>query len=62
MVAARSGLIVNIFSLGARECYGSVAYSVGKTGVDRLAQTMAIDLLDQNVAAVCLVPYEVRHP
>jgi NAD(P)-dependent dehydrogenase (short-subunit alcohol dehydrogenase family) len=62
MVAARSGLIVNISSLDAREYYDSVAYCVGKTGVDRLAQTMAIDLLDHNVAAVCLVPDEVRHP
>ena len=60
MVAARSGLIVNISSLGARDYYGSVAYSVGKTGVDRLAQTMAIDLVDHNVAAVALYPGSVR--
>jgi dehydrogenase/reductase SDR family member 1 len=60
MVAARSGLIVNISSLGAREYYGSVAYSVGKSGVDRLAQTMAIDLVDHNVAALALYPGTVR--
>jgi NAD(P)-dependent dehydrogenase (short-subunit alcohol dehydrogenase family) len=60
MVAARSGLIVNISSLGAREYYGSVAYSVGKTGLDRLAQTMAIDLLEHNVAALSLYPGTVR--
>ena len=60
MVAARSGLIANISSLGARDYYGSVAYSVGKTGVDRLAQTMAIDLRDHNVAAVSLYPGTVR--
>ena len=60
MVAARSGLIVNISSLGAREYYGSVAYSVGKTGVDRLAQTMAIDLLEHHVATLSLYPGTVR--
>ncbi|MFN8147856.1 MAG: SDR family NAD(P)-dependent oxidoreductase [Candidatus Nanopelagicales bacterium] len=60
MVAARSGLIVNISSLGARDYYGSVAYSVGKTGVDRLAQTMAVDLVDHNVAALALYPGTVR--
>ncbi len=60
MVAARSGLILNISSLGAREYYGSVAYSVGKTGVDRLAQTMAVDLLDHNVTALSLYPGTVR--
>ncbi len=60
MVTARSGLIVNISSLGAREYYGSVAYSVAKTGVDRLAQTMAIDLLEHDVAALALYPGTVR--
>jgi NAD(P)-dependent dehydrogenase (short-subunit alcohol dehydrogenase family) len=60
MVAARSGLIVNISSLGAREYYGSVAYSVGKTAVDRLAQTMAIDLIEHDVAAISLYPGTVR--
>jgi dehydrogenase/reductase SDR family protein 1 len=58
--AGGSGLIVNISSLGAREYYGSVAYSVCKTGVDRLAQTMAIDLLEHNVAALALYPGTVR--
>ena len=60
MVASGSGLIVNISSLGAREYYGSVAYSVGKTGVDRLAQTMALDLLEHQVAAVSIYPGTVR--
>lgn len=60
MAAAGSGLIVNISSLGAREYYGSVAYSVGKSGVDRLAQTMAIDLIDHHVAALALYPGTVR--
>jgi dehydrogenase/reductase SDR family member 1 len=37
-----------------------VAYSVGKTGVDRLTQTMAVDLLEHGVAVVSLWPGMVR--
>ena len=60
MVAARSGLIVNISSLGAREFFGSVAYCVGKTAVDRLAETMAYDLREHDVASLSLYPGTVR--
>jgi dehydrogenase/reductase SDR family protein 1 len=60
MVAARTGLIANVSSMGAREYYGSVAYSVGKSGVDRLTQTMALDLHDYGVAVVSLCPGTVR--
>ncbi len=60
MVAARAGLIVNISSWGGRLFFGSVAYSVGKTGVDRMAQTMAEDLRAHGVAAVSLYPGTVR--
>jgi dehydrogenase/reductase SDR family protein 1 len=60
MVAARSGLIVHISSWGGKRFFGSVAYSVGKTGVDRLAETMAHDLKEHDVAAVSLYPGLVR--
>ena len=60
MVGARSGLIVNISSWGARLFFGSVAYCVGKTGVDRLAEAMAHDLREHQVAAVSLYPGTVR--
>ena len=60
MVAARSGLIVNISSFGAREFFGSVAYCVVKTGVDRLSETMAYDLRDHDVASLALYPGTVR--
>jgi dehydrogenase/reductase SDR family member 1 len=60
MVEARSGLIVNVSSMGARDYFGSVAYSVGKTGVDRMTETMALDLLDHGVAVVSLWPGTVR--
>ena len=60
MVAARSGLIVNISSWGGRRFFGSVAYCVGKSGVDRLAETMAHDLREHGVAALSLYPGFVR--
>lgn len=60
MVKARSGLIVNISSWGGKHFFGSVAYCVGKTGVDRLAATMAENLRDHQVAAVSLYPGTVR--
>jgi dehydrogenase/reductase SDR family protein 1 len=60
MVVARSGLIVNISSWGGKMFFGSVAYSVGKTAVDRMAETMAQDLREHNVAAVSLYPGTVR--
>lgn len=60
MVAARSGLIVNVSSWGAKQFFGSVAYCVGKTGVDRLSETMAQDLREHGVAAVSLCPGTVR--
>lgn len=60
MVEAGSGFIVNISSMGAREYFGSVAYSVGKTGVDRMTETMALDLLDHGVTVVSLWPGTVR--
>jgi dehydrogenase/reductase SDR family protein 1 len=59
-VVARSGLIVNISSWGGKMFFGSVAYSVGKTAVDRMAETMAQDLREHNVAAVSLYPGTVR--
>jgi NAD(P)-dependent dehydrogenase (short-subunit alcohol dehydrogenase family) len=60
MVARRRGLIVNISSVGARMRIFNVPYCVGKSGVDRLAQTMAEDLHEFNVAAVSLWPGVVR--
>lgn len=60
MVAARSGLIVNISSWGGKMFFGSVAYSVGKTAVDRMTETMAQDLREHGVAAISLYPGTVR--
>jgi dehydrogenase/reductase SDR family member 1 len=60
MVAARSGLIVNISSRGAAGYTFSTAYGVGKSAVDRMAADMAHELRDFGVAAVSLWPSSVK--
>jgi dehydrogenase/reductase SDR family protein 1 len=60
MVAARSGLIVNVSSWGGKMNIFNVAYCVGKSAVDRMAEAMANDLREFNVAAVALYPGAVR--
>jgi dehydrogenase/reductase SDR family protein 1 len=56
MVAAGSGLIVNISSRGGREYVFSTAYGVGKAGVDRMSKDMAHELAHYGVSAVSLSP------
>ncbi len=60
MVEQGSGLIVNISSRGGDEYVFSTSYGVGKCGVDRMAQDMAIELRDYNVAALSLRPSAVK--
>jgi dehydrogenase/reductase SDR family protein 1 len=60
MVEQGSGLIVNISSRGGDEYVFSTSYGVGKCGVDRMAQDMAIELKDHGVAAVSLRPSAVK--
>lgn len=60
MVAQGSGLIVNISSRGGREYVFSTSYGVGKAGVDRMAQDMAIDLREYGCAALSLSPSKVK--
>ncbi len=60
MVPARRGLIVNVSSFGAKIYAISVAYGVGKAGVDRMSRDMARELRQHNVAAVSLWPGIVR--
>ena len=60
MVAQRSGLIINISSRGGRDYVFSASYGVGKAGVDRMAQDMAIELKDYNCAALSLSPSKVK--
>ena len=60
MVAAGSGLIVNISSRGGREYVFSTSYGVGKAGVDRMAKDMAHELRPHGVAALSLSPSKVK--
>ena len=60
MISQRSGLIINISSRGGREYVFSASYGVGKAGVDRMAQDMAIELKDYNCAVLSLSPSKVK--
>ncbi len=60
MAARRSGLIVNISSEGARRLHLHVAYSAGKSALDRMTADMATQLAPFGVAVVSLWPYFVR--
>ncbi len=60
MVPNRSGLLVNISSPGAAGYTFSVAYGVGKSGVDRLSADMAVELKPYDVTSVCLWPGAVK--
>jgi dehydrogenase/reductase SDR family protein 1 len=60
MVKRKSGLIVNISSIGGKRYFFNVAYGVGKAAVDRMAKDMAHDLKNFNVAAVSLWPGLVK--
>ncbi|GAU99373.1 hypothetical protein RvY_10389 [Ramazzottius varieornatus] len=60
MVARKSGLIVNISSMGGLLYLFTPAYGVGKTACDRMAADCAIELKKQNVAFVSLWPGPVQ--
>lgn len=60
MVRQRSGLIVNISSRGGLGYVFSASYGVGKAGVNRMAEDMAIELKEYNCAALSLSPSKVK--
>jgi dehydrogenase/reductase SDR family protein 1 len=60
MIAAKNGLIVNVSSFGAKVYAVSVAYGVGKAGVDRMSRDMARELRPFGVTAVSLWPGIVK--
>ncbi|XP_006816921.2 dehydrogenase/reductase SDR family member 1-like [Saccoglossus kowalevskii] len=60
MVPAKQGLIINISSPGGLTYIVSVAFGVGKAGVDRMARDCAHELREYNVAAVSLHPGAVK--
>jgi dehydrogenase/reductase SDR family protein 1 len=60
MIAKGRGLIVHVSSFGAKLYAVSVAYGVGKAGVDRMARDMARELAPHGVAVVSIWPGIVR--
>lgn len=60
MTPRRSGLIVNVSSVGAISYLFNVAYGVGKAALDRMTADMAIELRSEGVAVVSLWPGLVR--
>ena len=60
MVVQQRGLIVNISFWAAQKHMGNVIYGASKAATDKLAQDMAHELRDHNVAAVSLYPGLVR--
>jgi dehydrogenase/reductase SDR family member 1 len=60
MVAAGSGLIVNVSSSGAVSYAHNVAYGVGKAGLDKMTADMAHELAPHGVAVVSVWPGLVK--
>lgn len=60
MLESGPGLVVNVSSFGAKVYALNVAYGVGKAGVDRLSQDMAVDLKPKGITAVSLWPGVVK--
>jgi dehydrogenase/reductase SDR family protein 1 len=60
MIARGRGLIVNVSSFGAKIHAVSVAYGVGKAGVDRMSRDMGRELRAHGVAVVSIWPGIVK--
>lgn len=60
MIPQRSGLIVNISSIGAVKYTGNVSYNVVKAAVDMLTLSAAEELRSHNVAVVSFWPRLTR--
>jgi len=60
MAARGCGLVVNISSAGARALHLHVAYSAGKSALDRMTCDAAMQLAPHGVSVVSIWPYFVR--
>jgi len=60
MSRAKRGLIINVGSYGGLDYTFDVAYGVGKAGMDRMANDMAIELFTENITMVGLWPGLVK--
>ena len=60
MVAQKSGLIINVSSVGGLKYLFNVAYGVGKAGVDRMAADMAEELKPHGIPVLSFWPGAVK--
>ncbi len=60
LLAAGSGLIVNVSARGASRYRYNVAYGAGKAALDKMTADMAQDLRDHDVAVVSIWPNVTR--
>lgn len=60
LVAQGSGLVVNVSSVGARAYLHSTLYGVGKAGLDKMTQDLALELGADGVTVLSLWPGLVR--
>ena len=60
MTKNKSGLIVNVSSLGGYMYFFNVPYCVGKSACDRMATDCAAELKKENVTMVSLWPGAVK--
>ncbi|CAI5452586.1 unnamed protein product [Caenorhabditis angaria] len=60
MVPRKTGMIVNIASLGGLRYAFNVAYGVGKDALVRMATDMAVELEKDNICVITLMPGPVR--
>ena len=60
LLAAGSGLIVNVSARGASRYRYNVAYGAGKAALDKMTADMAQDLSDHDVAVVSIWPNVTR--
>jgi len=56
----KKGLIVNLSSFGGLDYIFNVAYGIGKSGMDRMANDMAIELATEEITMVSLWPGLVK--
>ena len=60
MIAARTGVIVNILSVNAHEFYGHPSYSAAKAGMRSFTQTLASVYGKDGIRAVSISPGTIR--
>ncbi|MDT0203232.1 SDR family NAD(P)-dependent oxidoreductase [Nocardioides sp. AE5] len=60
MIAAGSGLVVNISSVGTRAYLHSTLYGISKAGLDKLTHDAALELREHGVTVLSLWPGLVR--